>query len=361
MSQDDDSEKSFDPTPKKLEDARKKGEIARSTDLQTAAAYAGLSIALILAGPNIVSQLGSNLMVILDRSGSHSDAIFLDGIQSFTGGVLRETVQSIIPIFVIPAIAVILTIIAQRAFVVAPSKIEPKLSKISILANAKNKFGRNGLFEFFKSFTKLTIYSICLALYLQFKLPDIISAVGASSHNIVQMLGRLCIELLLIIVVVAGLIGVVDAFWQHFEHIRKNMMTRKQVMDEAKDAEGDPHMKQERRQRAHAIAMSQMMSDVPDADVIIVNPTHYAVALKWSRLPGAAPICVAKGVDQIAHRIREIAQESAVPIHSDPPTARSLYSTVEIGSEIPTQLYSAVAAAIRFSEQMKKMQKGAGY
>jgi flagellar biosynthetic protein FlhB len=226
-----------------------------------------------------------------------------------------------------------------------------------LIANAKNKYGRSGLFEFAKSFSKLAIYSICLFLFLEFKLPDMISAVGTSSGTVVRMLAQLCIEFLLIIVLIAGAIGSGDAFWQHSEHIRKNRMSRKEVTDEAKESEGDPHMKQERRQRAHAIAMSQMMVAIPDADVILVNPTHYAVALKWSRLPGAAPICIAKGVDEIAHKIREIANEAAVPIHSDPPTARSLYAIVNIGSEIPPDLYGAVAAAIRFAEHLKRRPK----
>ena len=129
-------------------------------------------------------------------------------------------------------------------------------------------------------------------------------------------------------------------------------------MDETKESEGDPHFKQTRRQRGQEIAMTQMMADVPRADVVIVNPTHYAVALMWSREPGAAPTCVAKGVDETAKRIRQIAQESAVPIHSDPPTARALHATVDIGVEIPTEHFAAVAAAIRFSDAIRKRARG---
>ena len=132
-------------------------------------------------------------------------------------------------------------------------------------------------------------------------------------------------------------------------------MSRKEMMDENKNSEGDPAMKQQRRQKGVAIAMNQMMGDVPDADVIIVNPTHYAVALKWDRLNGTAPECVAKGVDLVAAQIREVAQENAVPIHSDPPTARALYATVEIGDQIPKDHYKTVAAAIRFADKIRKV------
>ena len=130
-------------------------------------------------------------------------------------------------------------------------------------------------------------------------------------------------------------------------------MSRKEMTDEAKEQEGDPHVKQQRRQKGYEIAMNQMLADVPDADVVVVNPTHYAVALKWDRLQGGAPICVAKGVDDIAARIRETANENNVPIHRDPPTARALYATVDIGEQILPEHYRAVAASIRFAEKMR--------
>jgi flagellar biosynthetic protein FlhB len=149
-------------------------------------------------------------------------------------------------------------------------------------------------------------------------------------------------------------IGGIDYMWQYQEHLRKNRMSHKEMMDEFKQNEGDPHMKQQRRQKGYEIAMNQMLADVPEADVVIVNPTHYAVALKWSRLPGEAPVCVAKGVDEIAARIREAAAEAGVPIHRNPPTARALHASVDIGHEILPDQYQAVAAAIRFAEMMRK-------
>ena len=134
-------------------------------------------------------------------------------------------------------------------------------------------------------------------------------------------------------------------------------MSRKELTDETKNSEGDPHMKQQRRQKGVSIAMNQMLADVPEADVIIVNPTHYAVALKWDRLSPGAPVCVAKGVDLVAARIRERATEAGVPIHSDPPTARALHATLEIGQQVPHDHYKAVAAAIRFADRIRKAVK----
>ena len=258
-----------------------------------------------------------------------------------------------------PAAAALVAVIAQRAFVVAPDKLQPKLSRISPISNAKNKFGRTGLFEFFKSFVKLVIYSLVLGLFLYWQLDELIAVVSMGPLAVLRLLSQLAIEFLAIVLVIAGSIGALDLIFQHQEHTRKNRMSRKELTDETKQAEGDPHMKQQRRQKAYDIAMNTSLADVPEADVVIVNPTHYAVALKWSRAPGSAPECVAKGVDEIAARIREIAAEAAVPIHRDPATARALFATVEIGEEIRPEHYKAVAAAIRFAETIRSKARAA--
>jgi len=168
------------------------------------------------------------------------------------------------------------------------------------------------------------------------------------------------VEFMSVVLLIALAIGAVDYVWQHFDPMRKNRMSHREVRDEHKQHEGDPHMKQERRQRATRIAGEQMMADVPEADVVIVNPTHYAVALKWSRLPGAAPVCVAKGVDHVALAIRDMALSSGVPVRHDPPTARALHATTAIGQEIAPDHYRAVAAAIRFAETMRRKARSFG-
>lgn len=354
----DEAEKSHEATPQKLQKAREKGDVARSTDLSVAAAYAGLLLAATAIGAQSVRQLGTGLMVLLDRPDRISRLVFDGAPSAPIGGIMGNIFGALAPWFAIPAALVLLSILAQRALVFAPSKIEPKLSRISILSNAKNKFGRSGLFEFAKSFAKLLLYSICLGLFLKARLSDIIGAIDTSPRFAIALMARLCVEFMFIALLIAAGLGGIDAIWQHKEHLRKNQMSRKEIMDETKDAEGDPHIKQQRRFRAQEIASSKMMADVPSADVVIVNPTHYAVALKWSRAAGAAPVCVAKGVDEIAAVIREKAQTAGVPIHSDPPTARALHATVEIGHEIAEEHYAPVAAAIRFAEDMRRRAKG---
>ncbi len=356
--QDDDSDKIYDPTPKKLEDARKKGDIAKSQDVSVVASYAGLLIIMTAAGATTISAAGEGLMVLLDQADSISLLFFEGNPSAPFGGIMWQLSNAIAPWFLAPMAAVILSIVLQRAFLFTPSKIKPKGSRLNPISNAKNKFGRGGLFEFGKSFAKLVIYSICLGIFLKARLPEMTHAIQLDPQMVPALLGRVLIEFLMIVAVISGAIAGIDYIWQHSEFMRKNMMSRKELTDESKDAEGDPYMKQKRRQKGQEIASKQMIQDVPNADVVIVNPTHYAVALKWSRLPGDVPVCVAKGVDEIAARIREKAQESAVPIHSDPPTARALHAVVEIGQEIPPENYRAVAAAIQFADKIRRKAKG---
>lgn len=355
----DPADKSFDATPEKLLEARRKGDVAKSTDLLTAAAYFGLLIALVATGLSSLGYIGTAMMTLLDQPDSLATLFFNGSGTSPAGGIIQAVSWGMAPIFALPALGVILALFAQQAWVFAPSKLEPKLNRLSIISNAKNKFGRDGLFEFFKSFIKLVIFSSCLALFIRAWLPQMIGVLQTNPQTAIALLAKICISFLSVVVVVSGVIGGIDALWQHASHMRKNRMSRKDLTDEAKNSEGDPHLKQERRQRALTASQNQMMKDVPTADVIIVNPTHYAVALKWSRLPGEAPVCVAKGVDEIAATIRRLGAEAGVPVHSDPPTARALHAAVEVGAQIRHEDYAPVAAAIRFAEDMRRRAKGA--
>jgi len=354
---DDESDKSYEPTPQKLQKARQKGEIAKSTDLSVVAAYAGLLIALLTVGRFATDRLGSVFVVLIDQSDALSSLMVSGSASNTVAGILHGAGLPVSLFFALPAAAVLLSLIAQRALVFAPDKLKPRLSRISLISNAKNKFGRGGLFEFAKSLSKLILYGVCLALFLRANLNDILSASATGARPAIIVMMNLLMRFLLIVITIALAIGALDYIWQRAEHIRKNRMSRKEIMDENKDAEGDPHMKQQRRQRAQEIASNQMIADVPDADVVIVNPTHYAVALSWSRTPGSAPVCIAKGVDELAAVIKSTAHDADVPIHSDPPTARALHATVKIGQEIPEELYHPVAAAIRFAEAMRKRAK----
>ncbi len=345
----DDDDKPHDPTQRRLEDARAKGEVVRSTELTTAATYAGFVLALIGlggAGAMRIGGLGQTLLAMPDRLASGWGG-------PEVGRLMGLVVMAVLPVALVPAVLVLAVLMAQRAVVFAPEKLMPRLSRISILGNAGRKFGRNGLFEFGKSFVKLIVVGALLAGFLTSRMPEVLGTLELSPGASVLVLTRLLVTFVALVAAISVVIGALDYLWQYFEFMRRNRMSRRELIDELKDQEGDPQMKQHRRRRGYEIAMNRMIADVKKTDVVIVNPTHYAVALKWRRGERRAPICLAKGVDEVAARIRAAASEAGVPIRSDPPTARLLYAEVELGAEILPTHYSAVAAAIRFAETMR--------
>ncbi len=357
---DDDAEKSHEPTPQKLQEKRKKGEIARSADLTTAATYGGFLLVGLSIGADTIEQMGSSMAALVGQSGAIADLVFEGSGASGLSGLMASIGLALLGWYLIPAGMGLLSVLAQRSFIVAADKVKPKLSRLDPIANAKKKFGISGLFEFAKSFCKLLFYSILLGFFLTYRIDEMAGAIHAEPHMIGALMLRMVVEFMFVVLVIALLVGAADFLWQRHDFLRQNRMSYRELQEEHKRHEGDPHMKQKRRQKGAEIAGAQMMADVPDADVVIVNPTHYAVALKWSRAPGSAPTCVAKGVDHIALSIRELAEENGVPIRHDPPTARALYATTQIGDEIDSDHYRVVAAAIRFAETLRRRAKKFG-
>lgn len=348
------SEKEHEPTQQKLDEVRKKGEIAKSNDLTTAAGFLGALLSAYVMGGQPIADF-VRAMSTAFRITVSSDVSDMGHLGArIILGVLSEALLFLCAFAALPTLLVIGCIMVQRAFVFAPDKLKPKMSRISVLSNAKNKYGRNGLFEFFKSALKLICVSCALGAFSVARLPEMMNLQRATIPAMVVEIGRLTTGFLVVVVAILAVIGAIDFMWQSAEHLRKNRMSRQDMKDEQKKAEGDPEMKGKRRQRAQEIAMNKMLADVPGADVVVVNPTHYAVALKWTRLRGEAPVCVAKGKDEIALKIKAIAKESNVPIRHDPPTARALHAMVKVGEEIHMDHYRAVAAAIRFADAMKQ-------
>lgn len=351
----DPDDKPYDPTPGRLEEARKKGEIVRSADLNTAVVYGGFLLVLVLLGAPLGMRIGTVLATLVDRAPELSAQMLASGGPTLAGGLMLAVMGPLAAAILVPGALLLVSLFAQRAILFTPSRLEPKMSRLSLLSNAKNKFGRNGLFEFAKAGVKLAAYGGLLAWVLWTRRDRILATQFVDGGQVVAELGRLVVEFLTAIFLMSLLVAVADYLWQLASHTRKHRMSRQELVDETKAREGDPHAKQQRRERGAQIAMNKMLKDVPGADVIVVNPTHYAVALKWERDKGEVPVCVAKGVDEVAARIRELASEHGVPIFRDPPTARMLHAALEIGQGIEPDHYRAVAAAIRFSDRMRNI------
>ncbi|MEM6899762.1 MAG: flagellar type III secretion system protein FlhB [Pseudomonadota bacterium] len=352
--QTDESSKTLEPTPHKLNEARKKGEIARSSDLNMAAAYAGFLAATMLGGAASVETVGKVLSIMLEKATPMSTLVFAGDGVNHLAGILGALLPGLLIWFLMPALFTLASAFSQRSVIFAPTKIKPKLNRVGLVQNAKNKFGSSGLFEFSKSLLKLLLFSTLLVFFLIIRMPQMAGSVSATPGVAATFLVQIFVEFLFIVVAISVFVGAIDYIWQHYEHLRRNRMSHKEMKDENKEQDGDPTFKQERRQRGARIASQQIKAEVPSADVVIMNPTHYAVALRWSREAGSAPICVAKGVDHVALSIKQIAMDHNVPVRSDPPTARALFAATDVGQEIDPMHYRAVASAIRFAEMVRR-------
>ena len=352
--EDQGQEKSFEPTQRRLDQARERGDVPRSTDVNATASYLGLMAVMLAAGGATATRFVEKLAPFLGAADRLEGRILGPGGLQLSAGLLAEAAWAVAPLFIVPAALVLLSLLAQQAIVAAPDKLAPKLSRINPIETAKNKFGPTGLVEFAKSAAKMLAISTGVWLWLAAETPRLITLGAADARALPALLGDAMISLLTVIILIAGTIAAADYFWQRFDHQRKLRMSYEELKKDAKETEGDPYLRQARRRRAEELATNRMLLEVPKSDVVIVNPEHYAVALKWKRRPGAAPSVVAKGVDDVAASIRARAAEAGVPIHRDPPTARALYATVEIGREIPEEQYRAVAAAIRYAEDVRR-------
>lgn len=365
MANDDDGssggEKIHDPTPQKLEEARRKGDVAKSLDLAAAASYLGLLAALGAVGAQAMHGAGAAMAGVIGQVDQLEGRMLGPGGGALLSRLAAEALAPLLPFVIVPMLAALASYVAEQAIVAAPEKLTPKLSRLSLIENAKQKFGVTGLVQFIKATFKMIAICIILVMFLMAETDRMAALMAADPLAAGPEIMRLAFGLLAVMTVVAVVVAAADTLWQRFDHARKLRMSFQELREESKRSEGDPHLKGERRRRAQKIVTNRMLLDVPDADVVIVNPTHFAVALKWSRKPGSAPICVAKGVDEVALAIRERAAAAGVPVRHDPPTARALHAGVEIGQEIGTEHYRAVAAAIRWSETIRGLARARGW
>ncbi|MDO5642333.1 MAG: flagellar type III secretion system protein FlhB [Paracoccus sp. (in: a-proteobacteria)] len=353
-------DKQFDATEQKLRKAREKGDFPRSVEVNAALAYLGALGAGALAIGWLVPQWLGTARRIWEEIG-------LAGPVAAAGqtGVGLEPASrlwgvaglSVLAAITIPALVILTGLIVQRGIVFVPSKLAPDVKRINPVKNAGQKFGKSALVTFAINVSKAFSVGFGGWLLFQSLLPQLLAS--RSPTGWLAGLEMVIMRVLLLALGVSVIFAIADLGWKHFDFRRRNRMSLKEMKDEMKESEGDPHMKSARRQKSMEIVLSSMLADVEKADVVIVNPTHFAVALEWKRGSGRAPVCVAKGVDAVAARIRERATEHAVPIWSDPPTARAIHATVQIGAEIDPDHFAAVAAAIRFSEAMRaKVRRG---
>lgn len=338
------ADKQFEPTEQRLRKAREKGDIPRSTELNAALMYGGTIISLAAATG-----------VLLPRWLAEARKVAGENITMLNAKNLAQMSSLIVLVLVaIPAVLILLGLIVQRGLTFSPQKLGFDISRINPIKNAGQKFGKTGLVTFGISTAKAAVVAVAGWMLFNQLIDLLIQQSRVDGWGWTAGLEIVLRQAILVGLVASILFTAFDLAWKHYDYRERNRMSRKELQDEIKDSEGDPHVKSARRQKAVEIAMNSMLADVEGADVVIVNPTHYAVALEWKRGSGQAPICVAKGVDDVAARIRERARDHDIPIWSDPPCARALYAQIDIGEEIEREHFAAVATAIRFAERMRE-------
>lgn len=335
-----------EPTPRKLERAREQGDVAKTPDLPQLASLAAVAGVLAIAGGMLARNMAEDLLPFL----AHPDTMRLE--HGGAVGVARHAILAAAPalaaVMFAAALAGAAGNLVQTGFLITPSKLKPDFSKVSPMAGFKRIFSLDGLMHFIKSLAKVAATGAIAWYVLKPHVSQLENLAGLAPVEMLpftaDILRRLVFAVLGLLLVVAGF----DWFWQRQRFMSRMRMTKEEVKEDFKQSEGDPHVKAKQKQKRAEAARRRMMQNVPKATVVIMNPTHYAVALKYEQGEDEAPVCVAKGLDSLALKIRAIAEEAEVPVIEDPPLARALYAAVEIDEMIPQAHYEAVAKIIGF-------------
>lgn len=336
-----------EPTDRKLSQAREKGDVIRSMDIPQAATLAALTATIAWAGGWMMKSLAEAMLPFL----AHPDQIDLSA--HGTIGVMKMVMWAILPIlgavFVVTAVAGIAGTVLQTGFMFTPSKLfEGGLSKLNPLEGFKRLFGVDALIQFIKSLFKVIILAIIAWWLLMPHAMQITQLAELDPAAIIPLTWDILRGLLIAVLIMLAFGAGIDWFIQRQRFMKRMRMSKQEVKDENKQSEGDPQIKARLRQIRMQRARRRMMSDVSKATLVVMNPTHYAVALRYEPGVTAVPMCVAKGMDLLALKIREVAEEAGVPVIEDPPLARALFATVEIDESIPKEQYEAVAKVIGF-------------
>ncbi|WP_445765725.1 flagellar biosynthesis protein FlhB [Rheinheimera sp.] len=355
---DDSAEKTEQPTPKKLQDAAKKGQIARSKDLGTAFVLIGSAVALLIFGKMLamaILDIGQRLLRLNNKDIFEPNSMF-----TAWGAVGERLLVPMAGIFAIILLAAFLGNTLLGGFNFSWEAAGPKLSKMDPLKGFKRMFGVQAAVELLKSILKVVVVVGIAYLLLKLFFDDIMALSLMSEPNNIESAMYFLAWLFLGLCASVSVIAVVDAPYQTWNHIRQLKMSLQEIKDEYKNSEGDPQIKARIRRTQMQMSMKRMMQEVPKADVIVTNPTHYAVALKYDQGKFRAPVVVAKGVDEVALHIRKIAAEHKIPVIESPMLARSVYHTTELDHPIPEQLFAAVAQVLAYVFQLNMYKKGKG-
>jgi flagellar biosynthetic protein FlhB len=342
----DDSQRTEEPTQRRLDDAREQGDIVKSAELSTLVVLAGGAISIAMFGHATAEGFARAFRAFLEQP----DQIALDGggaMSIMRGAVWQLLLLLAAPLALICGMGVAAHLVQNRPSI-SFERLKPNLSKLSLIGGVKRLFGLEGLANILKGLLKIGIVGAVVWMTVWPERSRMESTLSETPGEIAGDMMHLLVRILIAALSVLAAIAVGDYLLQRFQFLKRNRMSRQEIKDEYKRTEGDPAIKARIRQLRLERARKRMMAEVPKATVVIANPTHFAVALRYEQGKTPAPICVAKGMDSLALRIREVAEENNVPVVENAPLARTLYASVEIDDAIPTEQYKAVAQIISY-------------
>ncbi len=351
MADEDDASKTEDPTAKKLAKAREEGQVPQSQEIR--------SWMILLAGAIGVALMAPGIMIDLTRISTrfiempHAIPVDLEHLRLILVDVVQDLMLILGPLIGLLIVASVASNVGQFGLLMSPKKLHPKLSKVSLVSGFKRLFAMRAVVEFVKGIAKLTVVAV-VAFGLTLPLMEDLALIpDMPLIDALRRLHAVVIRLTAGTIAVMTVIALLDFVYQKYTYTKGQRMSRHEVKDEHKQAEGDPHVKARIRAIRNERARHRMMLQVPEADVVVTNPTHYAVALRYDMANMQAPRLVAKGVDHLAFRIRDVAVEHDVPVVENPPVARALYAAVELDEEVPAEHYKAVAEIIGYVMRMR--------
>ena len=353
MAEQEGQEKTEVPTEKKRRESREEGQVAFSKELSSAALLAGIVLTLVATSPIILDAM-RQLMSQIFRDLAQSEELSIDSIFTLSGEILSIILPAFAPFAVVIIFVGIFASVLQVGVLITFKAIAPKFNKISPLTGLKRLFSSQSLADFLKSMAKLIIVGFVGYLTYIDKITELNGLSVSTPESILIYNFTVVAEVAGKIVLALVAIAIFDYFYQRWHHEQQLMMTKQEVKDETKQTEGDPQLKARIRQIQREMSNARMMQEVPKADAVIVNPTHFSVAILYDRDVMTAPEVIAKGADHLALRMRTVARENNVPILERPELARDLYANVEIGDDIPERFYKAIAEILAFVYRLRK-------
>jgi flagellar biosynthetic protein FlhB len=340
-------------TPKKRQDARKKGQVFQSREISSAMVLMFVFVTLRIFGSSIYSEISNYMKKVLTEYPKMDNFYMPDILLRTFIDIVLVFFRTTAPVLLVALLAGLIISYAQVGFLFTLETLKPKFDRINPLSGFKRLFSMRSIVELLKAILKISIIGYVAYAYMSSQAVTFLSLMDMDIMNIAVFIGITSLNIAIRICFVLIILGIFDFAYQWWEHEKNLKMTKQEIKEEYKQTEGNPEIKAKIKQTQRQMSMRRMMQEIPKADVVITNPTHFACALKYDSEVSPAPTLIAKGQDYLAMRIKEVAKECRIEIVENKPLARSIYDNVEIGKAIPPELYQAVAEVLAFVYNLK--------